>query len=713
MKLRLWLYAMFCAVMSVSAFAFSLDDVISPAEGKWSNLQTLCLNKTENVKEIYYSIDGSDPFVNGFVYQSEVQIPKRGDVTLKLSVFDNNGLREDFEIDFLVEQSPRYSKTDSRKSFVETLTRYPVYYLYNGFSLEIPQAFKCCIGKDINCLHSQKRLRLSADCDVERKFNFIFSDGTDNYSVLVKQMPLRKQRIVDKEVPFVVKDWNEIQLTDSSLEYSLDDGLWQSISCLQLERKESHTLRWKNKSSSDETSQSFVFPPVPEIFVQQNPDGSARAIISSAHHLFTFRGQDENFKSHCISSYNKNELLLDVLDGDEIDLDEDVKIYYDNVFQGTLRLSAKIDKKAPPMPQFNQDKKVWFSRTAYNVQLSCDEEAKIFYTITNPVSRTDSFYGLGEKYFSAVRNGEEKEYQGENLLLYSQSHDATFYRICAYSVDAQGNTSDVNTLQVIVDENNYYYNPSKKFKKDISYPLGSYQNPFVNFSEALAFVNRESNSRLHLLADVEIENSTLTFRTDLSIEGSGTKIRLDKNSKIAVTNSAVRFKNLSIEQELSSGNTQAITVTNGSLSLDNVQLDIHSKNKLYTTLTAIQCERSELNLNHSHINLNTKDAACCVNGKNTKATVQYSNLSCSGSKAYVMNLSSSVLIFMNSRATIGTQSGECIHLEKSSASCASNVFVLKSSSLTPEEKNPVVPKAFYRDRQTTLLEYTNNILRGF
>ena len=42
-----------------SVGAFSLDDIISPKEGEWSNLQTLSLNPSPEDWEIYYSIDNS------------------------------------------------------------------------------------------------------------------------------------------------------------------------------------------------------------------------------------------------------------------------------------------------------------------------------------------------------------------------------------------------------------------------------------------------------------------------------------------------------------------------------------------------------------------------------------------------------------------------------------------------------------------------------
>lgn len=697
-----------------SVGAFSLDDIISPKEGEWSNLQTLSLNPSPEDREIYYSIDNSDPYEKGFVYQQEVVLPLRGNITLKIAVFNRAGERQDFERKFTVKEFSGYKKGDARRNFIEELNRRPLYTLWNGYSLNIPEGLKACLGGKKEFLQDIKSIKVKPDSLLSQKTNLVLSDGENTFSYVLKMVPLIKKGWNRKKLPFRINDWNEIIFTDNTYSYFLDNKKVESES-VKINRDENHIISWKKSDNSDDTEEgSFILKEIPALDWTRKTDGSLEVKLISSDENYFICGQEDNYKSYKIIDIPVKSFCIDLMETDQIYFNENLKIFYDGIYQGTLNFNSFIDKRAAGNPIFISSVQAGFSRQAVNLTIKSDEEKEIYYSVSPSVSRSDDFYGKDKSYFDHVKDGDFQLYQGETIYLFSENKDASYYRLRAYAVDENGIKSNIETIEFIVDQYNYFFNPSKKFKKDDSYPPGSYQNPFTDFTTALNYVNNESNLRLHVMCDLSLKNYNLNLTKDISLEGINSRITLDENSKIQISNAAVKFKNIRFNQSVKSGNSSFISVKNGSVFLENVTVDYSLQSGAKENLYGIYSTNSEVDVKNCIFNINGNDEACFIWGKNSKVSVLSANLTAKAGKVNGIYLISSVGIFISSTFVIDCSSGDCIHLEKCSSSLSSNKFILtknKYKKIDNNSKNP--PRAFYKDKSTSIIEYINNMEKGF
>ncbi|MCR5606797.1 MAG: chitobiase/beta-hexosaminidase C-terminal domain-containing protein [Treponema sp.] len=106
--------------INISVFALTKADIISPVPGTWNNKQPLVIsiaNYHPDI-EIYYTTSGADPYQSGFAYDGPVLLEESGPVNLKIAAIDNSGKRQDFQINYRVQE-----ENISDDSFIKSISK--------------------------------------------------------------------------------------------------------------------------------------------------------------------------------------------------------------------------------------------------------------------------------------------------------------------------------------------------------------------------------------------------------------------------------------------------------------------------------------------------------------------------------------------------------------------------------------------------------------
>ena len=225
---------------SVFFSAFADFTVLSPVPGVWANRQTLQILLPEG-EEAYYSVNGADPLVSGFAYDSPVIIDLTGDVEIRISSIGNDGKKTESTVSYsVVERSLSDSESDT---FLKDFLSVPVYEYIPGKKISVPSSLKIAVGNGEPVFSTAKELSLSEDCSLESYVPIVFSDGKSFWRGMIHSLP-SAGTIARSSVPFEIDDWTHLTFKDKSYIYCVDDGWWQgSAESVELDRSVFHIIR--------------------------------------------------------------------------------------------------------------------------------------------------------------------------------------------------------------------------------------------------------------------------------------------------------------------------------------------------------------------------------------------------------------------------------------------------------------------------------------
>ncbi|MBP5577142.1 MAG: chitobiase/beta-hexosaminidase C-terminal domain-containing protein, partial [Treponema sp.] len=147
LKKRVASSCLFCALAIFFAFpAFSLtqEDILSPVQGEWDNVQALVIDNREPCG-IYYSLTGSDPLVSGFAYDRPVVIEETGDVKIRITAVYPDSRRDDFTVEYTVKKSGSEDNahlSEQARDFIDSICQNPLRNYISGDTFPIPKDFK-------------------------------------------------------------------------------------------------------------------------------------------------------------------------------------------------------------------------------------------------------------------------------------------------------------------------------------------------------------------------------------------------------------------------------------------------------------------------------------------------------------------------------------------------------------------------------------------
>lgn len=556
---------LFASAEGPDVVSFSMDNIISPSAGEWCNLQPLVIKDSEKYR-IRYSVNGSD-YTD---YSVPVLLNRRGSVSIGLIVEDFSGKTSSFTVNYSVKaNNQRLSSVES--NFISSIENNPVVEYFSGDRISIPVSMFYCFshaslrGRDV-FLSERNCLERYVPCRVWKSEN-------EEWRFVIHVRPQKKNICapVQKDTPFSVRNFTEIQGNDDSYIYQFDDEYWCGANEVhELDSSAVHKVKWQSiEYVPGNEVLEFLLPACPSLKVDA---GNGRTVVSAAgaeNNIFYIDGCRE-FVAEAFEGENLAESFLLKISC----ADSDGEFYLKD--SGSVLTNIYADREPPSAPLIKSSTGKSVSRNRVLVDIFSGpaskkhDDIKLFYSVEKICKKNDSklvhenvqkknsgFYydeDFGEEYIeNYLEPDKEKDfhlYDGKALEFSSEQVSETEYMVRAYAEDSDGNVSDVSEYKVLVAPENYYlktYAEGEKSSCD-----GSYANPFASFDQAVKVLNRNGGGRLFVLSDVNVRGN-LNFRSDCEIYGDNIKINFARNASLKVYNSAVKVKACFLMKNNSSG----------------------------------------------------------------------------------------------------------------------------------------------------------------
>lgn len=557
-KIRLFSLSLIISLFAcANIFAFSENDIVSPAEGTWSNKQPLVLN-VQDGSYLYYSLSSSDPLVSGFAYDGPVVIDQTGSIKIYITAVDKNGSRSDFSVKYSVVNTDQNALTEESSLFLQNISTNPIRKYISGTLLSIPSNFKYCMGQNKVPSQNGNQLSISANNKLERYLPCTISDGKNFWRFIIHTIASESELVSGRTVPFRIDDWTTFVYTGEKLIYQIDDGYWTaSTEPVTLDRSVEHIVRWQSVAYEfGNEVQSYTIPVKPELSSYKSTDG---AIIFSipGDNDFEIGPSSSHLESGTIASGLYKSIQVDTFTGDNIGGKMIVSVFYDNVYQGDLEKNFLLDKQPPEPPVISSSSVEKFARNKVTISITAEENSEIYYAVSKPLISDTGFEGSSNLNFDSVEPGEFKPY-GTPITLESLD-TAAFYKVNSYAVDSAGNKSSISEYRVVVDEYNFYLSPDgtsfenktlSNIDEKKKEPDGSYGNPFTTFSQALKIINSNSYTRLHLLKDIRLEGGVTEIKSNCLLISVNSKVILPQDSVIKISGADFEIQNVIFEKQI-------------------------------------------------------------------------------------------------------------------------------------------------------------------
>ncbi|MBB5217925.1 hypothetical protein DYE49_07750 [Treponema rectale] len=660
-------YLLFSLCIS-SAGAFSSKDILSPVSGQWVNVQPLVLN-TSDGSEVYYSLSGSDPLVSGFSYDGPVVIDETGDVKVRIAVISKSGIRSDFTVMYTVKPSA-FSTADSDTALlIQNINSNPILKYSSSGEFYIPKDFELSLNnssvfeKGHNLLINKTSvLEHYAACTL-KKDNLSW-----HFVIKVAETP-SAEKLVKRSVPFTLDNWTDFTYTGENLIYQIDDEYWTASRELTvLDRTKPHVIRWQSIAYEEGNPVSeYVLPAMPVFSAVSAEDGSLE-----------FKCSDSSYRFALNSDNLYSSVTADTFEGNTLNRSEVFKVYCSNVYQGTVHFDFFVDRQNPAQPVFESTTQDGFARSEVKVKIRCDEEdAGIYYSVSEPVESASAFEETALAELAKTSTGDFRKYDGSVILLKSPSKNASYFKICAYSLDRSGNRSSVAEYDVIIDQYNYYLNSSPKNNSSVH--DGSWSSPFRTFEEALAVINSQKSTRVHVTGNIEITKPLSVIERDCVFICRDARFVFAPQSALQVNGASVEVSNCIIERTDDSsrdGELPFITVEKGKLLLDNVEVvGIYIGDGIL-----INSAESEICVSRSGLTVQSQSYACALSASDSTVSIQDSRITSSAPNCVNVTMHGGSAEILSDMFYLIGRVGHCLELAGTSAGISSNTFSLQLDS---------------------------------
>ena len=336
-----------CAFLSIfcisSAFAFSAQDIISPSAGVWKNLQALVLDASDG-SELYYSLSGSDPLLQGFAYDGKpIVIQESGSVRVRITAVSKDGTRSDFTIDYTVDNEPYTARSAEEKDFVSQIMQNPIRKYVSGTTFSIPSDFTYSMSNSRPPILKGEKITLSKDNSLERYIPCTVSDGKSAWHFVLHTSSAQTKTQNEREVPFYLQNWETFLYKDSRFIYQIDDSYWSaSKEAIHLDRSIPHTVRWQNIDfKKGNPIYEIIIPPKPHLVSDVIKEGEEIfvSVFEESHAGKPYllgKAQNASSLGTISSGIFFKKVGVDTFKGDVINGILSLGVYFDSVYQGFL-----------------------------------------------------------------------------------------------------------------------------------------------------------------------------------------------------------------------------------------------------------------------------------------------------------------------------------------------------------------------------------------
>lgn len=596
---RFSLAAVFLALSSTFAFAFSEKDIVSPYGGSWNNMQPLVIDLSDG-SELYYSISGSDPFESGFAYDGPVLIEKKGDVCVRIGCIERSGLKKEFRIDYTV-TDPEFGLLDGHgKSFAERILKTPLVSYVSGSEISVPEGFIYSFENG-RFPYLKEKISLNKENTYERYIPFVVTDGVNTYHSVIHVMPAEQNKVAKMKFPFEISQWNDFYFTDRNYIYQLDDEMWNSnYEPRKIDRKVDHYVRFQPMDYKKGNGIYEVkIPAKPSISKIRKMDGSCEIKIKSSDN-YTFAN-------------GKKTLCLQVFNGEEMEFTYEPEIFYEGNVHGSVKIPVVLDKLPPSVPEIISSSNGSLSRSSVSLNITGEKDCGIYYAVSDPVFFEDEFDD-----FELLENSASlkfRKYSGNEITIKTAPEVAAVYVVYAYAIDKSGNKSRTVSRKFVLDELNYYVASGSVEGK---HGDGSFLNPFTSLSEAFDVINSaKKESRLHVSGKLFVDNKILRLVKDCRIYGRDCSIIFAGDSCLEVEGCRLTLENCSMEKR--PGNEDSLSpifkIENASVIMKNCE--VSGSNVQNGSL--VHAKNSDLKIEDSGFTVLSGLYSLCFDVENTKA----------------------------------------------------------------------------------------------
>lgn len=679
--------------------AFSAQDIISPVNGTWNNVQPLVLNAWDG-SELYYSFSGSDPLNSGFSYDGPVIIDATGTVNLRITAVSPQGKRSDYKISYSVIPSADYSLNENEAVFISNLVQSPIVSIPSGSFFNIPDDYYYCTSNDADYFFKGQTISVAESNVLERYVPCIIKKNQNIYHVVLHTIPSSQvgQTIEPKNLPFEISNWTDFKFTGKKLIYKIDDSLWSAdTNIIKLDRSVSHTIYWQSMAFElGNPIEQYTIPSQPQIVVAEGEVGECKFYVDSDDPLFRI-GIDTNTESGNAFVLNDSSIVFDTFYGDEISDDINFVVYYDGLLQGTINSSLNIDHRPPRTPGIISSSETSSSRDKVSIKITGEKDDNVYYSLSNAVDT--SLYSSMDQVLEACVMNDFELYDGKAFVLGSISDAATFYKLLAYSKDSKGNKSSEVEYSVVIDEYNIYvdssYIPVNGKEGD-----GSLLNPFSSFATAVKYANSKQNTTIHVISPVILNNQSVKITSDCSVVGKDTSITLSGNSVFGIENANVKIKDCFFTRndstKKSSSANKLFNIKNADVTFENCEvLGVFKGN-----CSLVNSNSSVLSVLNSGFTLQTSSYGSVFNLEKTDFKSTSSRFTCSGETSVCFSAHDGKYYMESSSCVVQGSVGRCIEL-----SSVDEIHVISSSLTSRNSVSSCSSGLFWADKNSVVVEY--------
>lgn len=651
-------------------FAFEEINILSPVSGVWKNKQALVLN-LEKGTDVYYSFTGSDPYVSGFFYDSPVLIDQTGDITVKITSIAQSGERKDFTIEYNVEENSEVEYSIQSKEFINSINQNPIVPYISGTDFFIPSEFLYSL-ENSKTPYLKSKLSLSSKNSVERFVPCFAVDFTGNnfFHFIIQVLPAEKTSDAKVDnVPFEISEWNNFSFKDKNFIYRIDDENWKSPSESSfIDRNYAHKISWQPVEFYPENKIfEYELPAKPSVLSRKNKNGVVEFFIDG----------NENFTFEKNSSF----AYADAFENEDVKSSACFKIFYNGNYQGTIEADFSIDRLPPEPPEIFSSSVGKLTRKKSFFRISSEPGAKIFYALSKPFEIPDGFVESVQAEFENIKPENFSLYNGNEIFLKSSDKNAVFYKVCAYSVDASGNKSEISEQKIIIDETNYYlFANSQNEIQD-----GSYDNPFKSFEQLISALKASNKKlRFHIYGNIEIPDNEFLISKDCTFIGHDSSLSFKENSVIKVSNANVEFENLIIEKKSQAENSPLVFAKNSYVGISNCEFSALFLKKG----SLLDLENSKAQIENSGFTVQADSYVCGISSENSNVNCKNSRFTSVAESCFNVKVSGGTCSFSDSSFSLIGTLGRGIQILNANASVIQNEFNARLSDST-KKSSPI------------------------
>ena len=684
-KAKAGLLAILCSFFAFPSFSLTQDDILSPVQGEWGNMQALVIDSREPCG-IYYSLTGSDPLLSGFAYDRPVVIEQTGNVKIRITAVYADSRREDFTVEYTVnEKEPTLSK--EAVSFVSSICQNPIRNYISGESFPIPSELKYSFFNGERPSIQGRELSIDSMNLLERYMPCTVEDASGNlwhFVIHVSPSSQNKQVISSEkfkdDLPFVLTDWVNFYYTGSDLIYQIDDLYWSGLhQKIVLDRSVPHTVSFQSVSfEKGNPITTYTIPPMPKLKKEVTDGGGEVFSIDEEWNGKPFLIGPSNAKLSAtnVSKGFYKKIYADTFFGDEIKDGFTAGIYYGGIYQGPVKVDCTLDKLPPKPPVIHSAGGVTRGVSSSSIVIESSDGDEIFYSISEPLVSPEGFSSANEKAFNSVKQGAFSFYSGSPLVLKSVNENATFYKIQAYCQDKKGNKSSVSEYRVILDECNFYVDASFKGQNLSLYEEGSFEHPFATLEQAAEAVNSCEYAIIHVQGNVPC-SSAIELKRDCLIIGYESSIEFSGKGLLSISGAKAVFRDLSIsKRESDVASKNLLQVKNSCVEFENCEISaVFEKDGIL-----IDSVDSDLTFSATGLTINAKGYSSCLASSGGKITCSGMRSTASANDCVNFNIIKGEIVCTSCDFSVLAKFGCALELVKSKASLEDNSFYARLSS---------------------------------